>query len=151
MKKETLYLDTSVPSAYYDNRAEERQEATIRFWVEVLPHYQVCISTTTIEELEATKDEGLRRNFERLVKGFNILKPNKKIRELTNVYIHKRIFPERYVDDALHVAIATFYKVPYLVSWNFEHLVKVRTRRMVNSVNALEGFGGIEIVSPQEL
>ena len=69
MKKEPLYLDTSVPSAYYDNRAEERQEATIRFWEEVLPHYQVCISTTTIEELEATKDEGLRRNFERLVKG----------------------------------------------------------------------------------
>jgi predicted nucleic acid-binding protein len=151
MKKETLYLDTSVPSAYYDNRAEERREATIRFWKEVLPHFDVCISTITIEELGATKDEVLRRNFERLVKGFNILKPNKKIRELTNVYIHKRIFPERYVDDALHVAIPTFYKVPYLVSWNFEHLVKVRTRRLVNSVNALEGFGGIEIVSPQEL
>jgi predicted nucleic acid-binding protein len=151
MKKETLYLDTSVPSAYYDNRAEERREATIKFWKEVLPHYDVCISTITIEELGATKDKVLRRNFERLVNGFNLLKPNKKIRELTNVYIHKRIFRERYVDDALHVAIATFYKVPYLASWNFEHLVKVRTRRLVNSVNALEGFGGIEIVSPQEL
>jgi len=151
MKKETLYLDTSVPSAYYDNRAEERREATIKFWKEVLPHYDVCISTITTEELGATKDDVLRRKFARLVKGFNVLKPNKKIRELTNVYIHKRIFPERYVDDALHVAIATFYKVPYLVSWNFEHLVKVRTRRLVNSVNALEGFDGIEIVSPQEL
>lgn len=116
-----------------------------------MPHYDVCISTITTEELGATKDDVLRRKFARLVKGFNVLKPNKKIRELTNVYIHKRIFPERYVDDALHVAIATFYKVPYLVSWNFEHLVKVRTRRLVNSVNALEGFDGIEIVSPQEL
>lgn len=32
MKKESVYLDTSVVSAYYDERAQERREATIRFW-----------------------------------------------------------------------------------------------------------------------
>jgi predicted nucleic acid-binding protein len=32
MKKESLYLDTSVLSAYYDERAKERMEATIKFW-----------------------------------------------------------------------------------------------------------------------
>jgi len=37
MKKETVYLDTSVLSAYYDERVKERQKATIRFWEEVLP------------------------------------------------------------------------------------------------------------------
>ena len=31
MKKETLYLDTSVISAYCDERAKERQAATIKF------------------------------------------------------------------------------------------------------------------------
>lgn len=40
VNKETLYLDTSVVSAYYDTRAEERQEATIMFWKETLPRYQ---------------------------------------------------------------------------------------------------------------
>jgi len=104
-----------------------------------------------MEELEATKNEFLRRNFKKLVKGFRILKVNKKIRNLTRIYIEKGIFPERYIDDALHVATASFYNVSYLVSWNFEHLVKVRTRRLVNSVNILEGFSEIEIVSPQEL
>ncbi len=151
MKKETLYLDTSVPSAYFDDRTKERQEATITFWRKVLPLYQVYISGITVEELEATKNEFLRRNFKKLVKGFRILKVNKKIRNLTRIYIEKGIFPERYIDDALHVATASFYNVSYLVSWNFEHLVKVRTRRLVNSVNILEGFSEIEIVSPQEL
>jgi len=32
MKKELLYLDTSVVSAYYDRRAKERQEITTKFW-----------------------------------------------------------------------------------------------------------------------
>ncbi|MFH1561792.1 MAG: type II toxin-antitoxin system VapC family toxin [Nitrospirota bacterium] len=151
MKKETLYLDTSVPSAYYDKRANERQETTIKFWKDVLPDYQVYISEVTVEELEDTKDETLREKFRKLIKGFKVLKINEKIRDLARVYIEKGIFPEKYIDDALHVAIASFYEMSYLVSWNFKHLVKIKTRRYVNSVNILEGFKGIEIVSPLEI
>jgi len=44
MKRESLHLDTSVPSAYYDERAKERKEATIRFWKRVLPGYKIYIS-----------------------------------------------------------------------------------------------------------
>jgi len=151
MKKESLYLDTSVPSAYYDKRAKERKDATIKFWKEVLPHYQVYVSEITVKELDDTKDENLRKRLRRLIKGFKILKSNKKIRDLARIYIERGVFPERYVDDALHVAITTLYEISYLVSWNFEHLVKVKTRKWVNSVNTLEGFTEIEIVSPQEL
>jgi predicted nucleic acid-binding protein len=151
MKKESLYLDTSVPSAYYDKRAKERKDATIKFWKEVLPHYEVYVSEITVKELDDTKDENLRKRLRRLIKGFKILKSNKRIRDLAKVYIERGVFSERYVDDALHVAITTFYEISYLVSWNFEHLVKVKTRKWVNSVNTLEGFTEIEIVSPQEL
>lgn len=151
MKKETLYLDTSVPSAYYDEMVRERQEATIRFWKEVLPDYQTYISEVTIDELEDTKEEILRKDFRKLIKGLKILKTNEKIRNLAQVYIEKGVFPRRYINDALHVAIASFYEISYVVSWNFEHLVKVKTRRWVNSINILEGFKVIEIVSPQEL
>ena len=151
MKKETLYLDTSVPSAYYDKRAKERQEATIKFWKEVLPNYQCYISEITVEELKDTKDEVLRIKLKKLIKGFTVLKTNEEIIALAKAYIEKRIFPEKYIDDAHHVAIASYYEISYLVSWNYEHLVKVKTRRLVNLVNILEGFKEIEIVSPLEL
>lgn len=151
MKKESLYLDTSVPSAYFDERAKERKDATIKFWQEVLPNYRVYVSEITLRELDDTKDEHLRKRLRRIIKNFNILKSNKRIRELAKVYIERGIFPERYFDDALHVAVTTYYEISYLVSWNFEHLVKVKTRKWVNSVNTLEGFRGIEIISPQEL
>ncbi len=151
MKKETLYLDTSVPSAYYDERVKERQEATIKFWKEVLPNYKVYISEITLEELKDAKDEILRKNLRKLVKAFKILKTNEEIRDLARAYVERGIFSERDINDALHVAIASFYEISYVVSWNFEHLVKVKTRRWVNSINILEGFREIEIISPQEL
>lgn len=151
MKKESLYLDTSVLSAYYDKRTKERQEETIKFWNGILPNYYVYISDITVEELENTKDEKLRENLRKLVEHFEVLKSNTKIRDLANAYIGNKIFSERCFDDALHVAISSFYEIPYVVSWNFEHLVKVKTRRLVKLVNVLEGFREIEIVSPQEL
>jgi hypothetical protein len=86
-----------------------------------------------------------------MIKTFKVLKLNKKTENLARLYVEHGIFPEKYFDDAVHVAVASYYKVPYLVSWNFTHLVKVKTRRMVNSINTLAGFGIIEIISPQEL
>lgn len=130
-------------------------ELNLQFCNLFLSHFEfmrrLYISDVTLKELDATKDETLRKRLRKLVKDFKILKPNKKIRELAKVYIERGIFPERYSDDALHVAITSYYEISYLVSWNFEHLVKVKTRKWVNSVNTLEEFREIEIVSPQEI
>lgn len=151
MGKEKVYFDTSVLSAYYDKRSPERQEATSTFWEEVMPDYRGYISEITVEEIKQTKDMVLRKKLTRLTQGFTVLKVNEKIRDLAQKYVEREIFPEKYIEDALHVAVASFYGVSYMVSWNFTHLVKVKTRRLVNSVNILEGFKEIEIVSPQEL
>ena len=67
MKKESVYLDTSVPSAFYDKRSKERQEATVKFWKETLPKYNTYISDITIEELNNTKDENLKSEFVKLI------------------------------------------------------------------------------------
>lgn len=151
MKKETLYLDTSVISAYYDERAKERQAATIKFWEDTVSNYKVFISEITVSELDNTNDETLKIKFQKLTTDMNVLKLDKKVRALANAYINHGVFPEKYIDDALHVAIATCHDISYLISWNFEHLVKVKTRKTVNLVNILEGYKEIEIVSPQEL
>jgi predicted nucleic acid-binding protein len=151
MKKETLYLDTSVISAYHDERAKERRASTINFWEKVVPNYKVFISEITVIELENTKNEILKVKFRKLISDIIVLKLNKKVRDLANAYINHGVFPEKYIDDALHVAIATYHDISYLVSWNFEHLVKVKTRKTVSLVNILEGYKDIEIISPQEL
>jgi hypothetical protein len=74
MKKETLYLDTSVISAYYDARAKERRDATINFWQNVAHNYKVFISEITVSELEDTKDETLKINFRKLITDIKVLR-----------------------------------------------------------------------------
>jgi hypothetical protein len=37
------------------------------------------------------------------------------------------------------------------LSWNFTHLVKVRTRRMVALINAIHNYIPVEIITPPEI
>jgi len=61
------------------------------------------------------------------------------------------VFVQRDLNDARQVAVATIAMMDYLVSWNFRHLVKVKTRRMVNEINLAAGYRTVEIVAPSEL
>ena len=59
-RKIKLYLDTSVPNAYFDEKNPHRQEITRQFWLQ-LKEYQVFISNLVIREMKATGDEKLSR------------------------------------------------------------------------------------------
>jgi len=51
-----LYLDTSVISAFFDQRAPERKRMTEEFWQSLNVH-KVFISTLVLEELDAAQDD----------------------------------------------------------------------------------------------
>jgi hypothetical protein len=104
-----------------------------------------------VKELNNTKNSDLKEQFEKLIKDLNVLPINTYIKELANEYINQKIFPQKYIDDAIHVACASYHNIAYLISWNFEHIVKVKTRRLVNLINALSGINELEIISPLEL
>lgn len=56
MKKESLYLDTSVPNAFYDERVKWRLEYTREWWKNELPKYDVFISGVVIAEIRGTEE-----------------------------------------------------------------------------------------------
>jgi hypothetical protein len=39
----------------------------------------------------------------------------------------------------------------YIVSWNFKHMVKPKTKRTVRAFSIKEGYKEIEIVTPEEV
>lgn len=49
------------------------------------------------------------------------------------------------------IAAAVVSMAEILLSWNFEHIVKMKTKRGVNAVNMLEGLSTIEICAPWEV
>ena len=145
----SIYLDTSVISAPFDDRTPERKRFTYVFW-EKLENYRVSVSTVVAEEINATSEE-LREKMMAKISGFEFLGIPEEVKNLADEYVRRAIFPEHYKTDAIHVAVAVVNDIDFLISWNFKHLVKVKTRRMVNLVNEVLGYPAIEIIAPPKL
>ncbi len=72
MIRPRLYLDTSVPSAFFDDRAPDRQRLTQRFWREQLQAYKPVLSDLVLEEISKTPDPHRRAEILHLVEPLEI-------------------------------------------------------------------------------
>lgn len=148
-RKLKLYLDTSVPSAYLDFDKPERQRETKDFW-DRINQYEVYISDFVIKEIEKTKNQKRKEKLLEIVKTFRVLNgESDEIKELIQEYVANKAID--IVEDAIHVAIAVVNEIGILVSWNYKHLVNLKTKREVNAINISNGYNPIEIVDPSML
>ena len=150
MKKLKIFLDTSVYSAIFDNRDPNRQKLTQEFWNSI-GDYDIYYSEIITEEIDGVSDEDLKKKMSDLLKNGKNVKITTEVTKLTQVYIDEGLIPEKYENDASLIALTSVYSLDILVSWNFKHLVKRKTRIGVNLINLKKGYKSIEILAPPEL
>jgi hypothetical protein len=80
-----------------------------------------------------------------------LLEIDEEVKELADRYISAGIIPEKYRNDALHIAVAVVNDLDVIISWNLEHIVKLKTKLGVEGVNILLGYKTIEIMTPEEV
>ena len=122
---------------------------TKQFW-EHIDSYDVFISELVIDEIKGAA-QPLQDKMMECASGFKSLSITDEVQYLAELYIKNGIFPEKYSADALHTALASTSQIGILLSWNFTHLVKVKTRRMVALINTIHNYNPIEIITPPEL
>jgi predicted nucleic acid-binding protein len=147
--KNNIYLDTTIISALFDKRTPERMFQTQQFW-EHIDEYNVSISELVIDEIKGAS-QPLQDEMMKIISNFIILSITDDVKYLAREYIKNEIFPEKYLADALHTAFASTNQIGILLSWNFTHLVKVKTRRMVALINAIHDYLPVEIITPPEI
>lgn len=151
MPNARVYIETTVVSAFHDSRTPERMAMTVEFWNTRIETHDFFVSSLVAFEIGNTPDPDRKSEMRSLVTNIPVLEADEESRELAEAYIDRGIVPEKYILDAEHIAIASVNRMDYLCSWNFRHLVKVNTRREVNLLNALQGYGPVEIIAPPEL
>ena len=61
------------------------------------------------------------------------------------------IIPQKYRTDGVHIAVATVNDIDMIISMNFQHIVKRRTKLGTSSINILNGYRAVEIYTPMEV
>lgn len=148
--KLSVYLETSVIGAYLDNGDTFRRDLTIRWFERELAEYDAYSSTLVRRELERI-EEPHRTGYLKLITNFNELELSEEVGILAEGYISRGIFHRRFLADAVHVALASFHKIDYFVTWNFGHLANVRKQARIRLFNTAAGFFSPAIITPEFL
>ena len=155
MRRKKLYLDTSVVSYLRQEDAPVPMKQTQQFW-EVLKTglYDVCISNATVVELSncsEPKRSELLALLEEIEYTHINTEGNAEIAVLVKEIEKLKIIPAKKVLDRLHIASAIHSGCNIIVSWNFDHMVNVRTIDGVRVVCLTNNVAPIDIYTPPVL
>ena len=151
MKKLKLYFDTSIFNFVFAEDAPKEKEITLKLFQEI-EKYSTYISEIAIAEINRAPEPKKIQLFELISKyNFEELLFDDSAKILADKYIETGIIPKKYQEDAFHIAIASVNNLDAIISWNFKHMVKLKTKKEVVGVNILMGYKEIEIYSPWEV
>ncbi len=151
MKRLKLYLDTTIFNFAFADDCPIERDITLEFFRQT-NHFNVCISDIVMREI-ARCEEMKQKKLLHIVHHHDVevLNFDDNADELALAYVKNGIIPVKYQDDANHIAIASVHNCDVLVSWNFKHIVKVKTKREVAGINLLKGYNLIDICTPKEV
>lgn len=153
MRKIKLYLDTSVISHLSQPDAPEKMADTLVLWEDIRAGlYDVYLSDTTLNEIGGCRSEKLEilLNFLSQIQ-YTIITETDEIDSVAQKIIDMGILRPKSFDDCVHIASAVVTSCDYIVSWNFKHMVNVKTINGVRAISNLHGYRTIDIVQPTML
>ncbi len=150
--KKTVYLDSTIPSYYWDNRSSIQGfiEITRKWWDYERTSYELYISDYTLVEIS----RGEYPNKEKIidfVSDISLIESQKELEEIAQVYINEFVMPGDAAGDAFHLACASFYKIDYLLTWNCNNLANANKKQHIIVVNTKLGLYTPQIITPLEL
>lgn len=150
MRKQKLYLDTSIISHLSARDTPEKMADTIKFW-EILTkgEYEVFISSIVFDELARCPEPKRSLLMDSMLQiSYVEIQDSDDVIDLAKKFIDFGILREKSIDDCRHIASAIISGCDMIISWNFKHIVNPRTMRGVKSITIGEGFKDLLICTP---
>ena len=152
--KESVYIETSIFSFYYDERPDPsimvRREWTRDWWKNCRSNYFFITSTAVLDEL--SKGNKLHKGQALgLAMTLPAVAPTDEIAEIVQIYVAHHVMPKDPMGDALHLALASFHKCDYLLTWNCQNIANANKFAHIRRINALLGLHVPELVTPLQL
>ncbi len=149
-----VYVETTIPSFYHETRiAPEivaRREWTRQWWSAASDRYELVTSPAVLDELGSGPSDRSTA-WLALVAHLPVLTVSPAIVEIVEAYIRHKLMPANPTGDALHLALASFHKCDFLVTWNCEHLANANKFGHIRRVNTMLGLFVPVLVTPIEL
>ena len=146
-------MDTSVISHLLQDDVPEKMADTRQLWeMFCAGMYDVYLSTVTLEELKGCSEPKQSQLFDYLGQiDYTLVQINDNVAEVAQQIIEMGILIKKSYDDCQHIGSAIVSECNCIISWNFKHIVNIKTIRGVRAITNLKGHKPIEILNPSVL
>lgn len=154
MSKPRVYVETTIPSFFHDARTAAdivvRREWTREWWSGAADRYDLVTSPAVLDELAAGPPERSALRLD-LLTDLPLLPIEPAIGEIVASYVAHKLMPADPGGDVLHLALASYHKCDFLVTWNCQHLANANKFGHIRRVNTMLGLFVPAMVTPLEL
>jgi len=146
-----IYIETSVINFLFAEDSPEKMKITQEFF-NIIEEYEVFISDIVLLEIDQAPEQkkALLSDVITMYK-MKALESTEEAEKLADNYIKEGVIPEKYYNDALHIAIETKYNMDAIISWNLTHIVKFKTKFNVKVINKRLNEKDVIICTPEEM
>ncbi len=150
--KPTVYIETTIPSYYCDDRSELMRDIlrTREWWDGERQGYECLTSLVVLEEL-ASGEYPRKQDCLGLIQSLPLLELTTEVIEIAQAYQAQRLMPKHPAADAVHLALASWYRMDYLLTWNCSHIANANKSRHLESLNLKMRLGLPMLVTPHQL
>lgn len=149
-----VYLETSFISACVTSRQDlgsrYRKETSLAWWRFQSRRHSLSVSAEVVRELSSPSYPARDRALE-FIGGIPLLALDVEVQGLARILIREKVMPGPIAGDAIHVAVACWHEVEYLLSWNVKHLANPRKVRHLETVCLRLGLVAPRILTPDML
>ena len=148
------YIETTIPSFYHEVRTEPamvaRRDWTRRWFDAVIKTDRIVSSAAVLDELRRG-DFPSRDQCVAMLGSIEMLELKDPVFEIVEAYLANKLMPADPFGDALHLALASYHRCDFLVTWNCQHLANANKFGQIRRVNGILGLFVPELVTPMEL
>jgi predicted nucleic acid-binding protein len=148
MERIRIYVDTSVIGGCFDPEFLIWSNGLIEDFR--ARRFHLVLSDVTATEIERAPAP-VRELHAELIEYAEILPVTEEALGLLEKYEEHGVLDGRFRNDMLHLALATVAEVDVLVSWNFQHIVRLDKIQQFNGINLELGYKPLAIYSPREV
>ena len=150
-----IYLESTIPSYVVARPARDllqaaRQQLTRDWWDSQRAKHELFTSQVVLDEITFGEKAMAQLRLETL-QAVPLLQVTDEVKELARKIQTSGLLPVTSDRDATHIALASFYEMDILLSWNCRHIANAAIQTRLRHLVEVAGFTLPVICTPEEL
>jgi hypothetical protein len=151
----SVYIETSIVSYLTAHPSRDlvtaaHQQLTHTWWQVGRSEFQIFASQVVLDESAAGDPQMASKRIE-LLTDVPLLEITPQVAELAEKLIMRLPLPPRAGADALHIAVAAYYGMDFLLTWNCSHIANAVLRPKIERICKEHGYSAPVLCTPEEL